>query len=180
MDAGGEMIVGLDPGFANFGVVTAWNLRGGLVFDRGAVIKTRPCKDLSKAEDLISRSDSLAQDLAWFVEQGRPPDVFAVCCEGFSRPPHAGTAIKLGAANGIVGALCSRWTPNVISVETPSNIRKRIFGAKRTPPEADVHAWLIELYRELGPILEDYCKGDRLHILDAAAAVVAAFKQGRL
>lgn len=193
MDAGLEVIhnrmnanaiVGIDPGFAALGVVVAAQPRGidDLVFLRVGCMKTSKCGDLSAGQDLIMRADDLATDLAYFVEQGHTPDVYAVCVEGFSRPPNVGSAIKLGASHGVIASCIARWLPEVVYVEQPQHIRKRVLDIEkgRTPAEEDVHAHLLERYPELAQLLEGGRKGDRPHILDAAAAVVAAYKEGRL
>jgi Holliday junction resolvasome RuvABC endonuclease subunit len=180
------MIVGIDPGWASLGVVIASQPRGvdDVVFTKVGCMKSAKYKDLTAAQDLTMRADILAHNLAHFVEEGKfpEPDVFAVCVEGMSYPRHTQAAVKLGAANGVVGALVARWEPEVVYVEQPQHIRKRVLDIEkgRTPAEEDVHAHLLERYPELAQLLEGGRKGDRPHILDAAAAVVAAYKEGRL
>lgn len=179
------MIVGIDPGFAELGVVIASKPRqiDDVVFVKVGCMRTSKCADLSAGQDLISRASDLEADLGYFVAGGAPfTDVFAVCCEGFSRPPNVGSAIKLGASHGVIGGLVSRWVPEVVYVEQPQHIRKRVLDVEKgkTPPEADVHEWLLARYPELADLMKDMRKGARPHILDAAAAVVAAFKEGRL
>jgi len=181
------MIVGIDPGFANLGVVIASKPRqiDDVVFTKVGCMKTSPCKELSAAQDLILRSDDLTYNLRYFVRgggdsDGEYPSVYAMCVEGFSRPPNVISAIKLGASHGAIGCLVSEWQPEVVVVEQPQAIRKAVMGVEKgkTPPEDEVHAFLLERYPELAQLLETHNKGDRPHILDAAACVVGAYKKG--
>lgn len=178
------MIVGIDPGFANLGVVIAEQPKGlDVVFTKVGCMKTSPCKGLSAAQDLVMRADDLALDLRYFVEEGAwHADVYAMCVEGFSRPPSVTSAIKLGASHGVIGGLIADWCPEVIYVDQPQAIRKLVMGVEKgkTPPEEKVHKYLLERYPELGKLLEGRNKGDIPHILDAAACVVAAYNMGRL
>lgn len=179
------MIVGIDPGFANLGVVIASKPRqiNDVVFVKVGCMRTSPCKELSAAQDLVMRADDLAADLRYFVEEGKEyADVYAVCVEGFSRPPSVTSAIKLGASHGVIGGLIADWCPEVIYVDQPQAIRKEVMGVEKgkTPPEDEVHAFLLARYPELAQLLEPHNKGDFPHILDAAACVVAAYKRGRL
>lgn len=187
MDAGAlvSLVVGIDPGFAALGVVLAELPRGieSPIFTKVGVMSTSKCKDLSAGQDLISRASDLELDLSHFVDEGYDTtDVYGVAVEAFSRPPNVGSAIKLGASHGVIAALISRWQPDVVYVEQPQHIRKRVMNIAKgkAPPEEEVHANLLVNYPELGRLLEGRRKADRPHILDAAAAVVAAFREGRL
>ena len=128
------------------------------------------------------RAEDLTSDLRYFVEEGGDVfNVFALCVEGFSRPPNVMSAIKLGASHGAIGAMAARWLPEVVYVEQPQAIRKTVMGVKKgkTPPEEHVHKFLLERYLELSVLLAPRNKGDHPHILDAAACVVAAHREGR-
>jgi len=179
------MIVGIDPGFANLGVVIASKPRqiDDVVFTKVGCLKTSVCKEISAAQDLVMRADDLAASLRYFVEEGKEyADVYAVCVEGFSRPPSVTSAIKLGASHGVIGGLISEWHTGVVYVDQPQAIRKLVMGVEKgkTPPEDEVHAFLLERYPELAQLLEGRNKGDIPHILDAAACVVAAHRIGML
>jgi Holliday junction resolvasome RuvABC endonuclease subunit len=114
-------------------------------------------------------------DLCYFIGEG---SVYALCIEAFSRPPNVGSAIKLGASHGVLGAVARNYWPEIIYVETPQAVRKRVMGVAKgkTPPEDEVHAWLLARYPELDALMG----GGRRHMLDAAAVVVAALNEGRL
>lgn len=178
------IIVGIDPGFANLGVVIASMPRqiDDVVFTKVGCMRTSPCKVLSAAQDLVMRADDLAANLRYFVEEGKEyPDVYAVCAEGFSRPPSVTSAIKLGASHGVIGGLIADWCPEVIYIDQPQAIRKLVMRVEKgkTPPEEHVHKYLLGCYPELDKLLGGHNKGDRPHILDAAACVVAAYHIGR-
>lgn len=178
------MIVGVDPGFANLGVVIAEKPPGlDVVFIKVGCMRTSLRKELSAAQDLVMRAGNLAANLRYFVEGGKEDaDVYAVCVEGFSRPPSVTSAIKLGASHGIIGGLIADWCPEVIYVDQPQAIRKLVMGSGKgkTPPEEKVHEYLLFRYPELGKLLEGRNKGDIPHILDAAACVAAAYIMGRI
>lgn len=187
MDAGCVVrVIGIDPGWASMGVAVAEFTPGidDVVFTDATCIKTTKCKDLSAAADLTSRAASIAGNLIYFIEKGTDNylDILAVCIEGMSYPRHTQAAVKLGASHGVVGALLARWLPEVIVVEQPQAIRKRVLNIAKgkTPPEAKVHAHLLARYPELAKLVNNMNKGDRPHVLDAAAVVVSAFREGRL
>jgi Holliday junction resolvasome RuvABC endonuclease subunit len=177
-------VVGMDPGLRNFGICIAELDKDNvhLEFIEMATFTTKPCKDLTKVQDLIMRGDNMVDNLTYYVEQGEDyANVFACCVEGFSRPPSVTSAIMLGAANGIVSALIARWSPEVISVETPQHIRKSILpqANKKTPSEELVHAHLLDTYPEVADWHSRHPKYMHEHVLDAVAAVVAAAHDGR-
>lgn len=177
-------VIGCDPGLATFGVVEAALAKNieDVVFVRAACFFSTPCKELSKAQNLISRTEELAGNLSYFVDRGDYADVYAVCTEGHSYPRFTQAAVLLGAGNGVLGARLDDWQPHVIFCEQPQAIRKAVLGVGvgKTPPEADVHAFLLARYPELADMMKPLRKAARPHILDAAAAVVAAYKLGRL
>jgi Holliday junction resolvasome RuvABC endonuclease subunit len=179
-------IIGFDPGFASLGVAIASIPRqiDDVVFTRVGCISTTKCDELSAAADLTMRASAIAENLIYFVEEGREYDcdIFAVCIEGMSYPRHTQAAVKLGAANGVVGSLLARWLPEVVVVEQPQRIRKDVLGIKsgRVPSEESVHAHLLERYPELSTLLQSSRNVAKPHILDAAACVVAAYRAGRL
>jgi Holliday junction resolvasome RuvABC endonuclease subunit len=179
-------IIGFDPGLASLGVVIASVPRqiDDIVFTKVGFVSTTKCDTLSVAADLTMRAGELAANLVYFVEEGREYDcdIFAACIEGMSYPPHTQAAVKLGAANGVIGALLARWNPEVIYVEQPQRIRKDVLGTAsgRVPSEESVHAHLLERYPELSTLLQSSRNVAKPHILDAAACVVAAYRAGRL
>lgn len=176
-------VIGMDPGIRNFGICVGHIHLGGsnVAFSKMTTMRTTPCKELSAAQDLIMRCDNLTRDLDYYVNEGQEVhDVYAVCIEGFSRPPNVTSAIKLGAANGVVGALVERWCPEVIYIRSPQDIRRGVLPmpSKKVPAEEDVHAALLGRYDEVAVWKAVTPKYMHEHVLDAVAAVEAAKEEG--
>lgn len=163
-------VIGMDPGLANFGIVSAeYGAGGELAFTRVATMETTPCKDLSKGEDLIDRCWDLGRSINWWVTV----HPYTVCVEAFSRPPNATSAIMLGSAHGVVGSLLSLWWPEELFVSSPQDIRKAVMHQEKVPKEEAVHEFLLENYPELKKFYDKDTKDRSRHWLDAAASVVA-------
>lgn len=169
------MIIGLDPGFAHFGYCLADNWLD--VIDMGT-IRTKKCDDYSNAEDIFSRCQDIGAYLAHTVSL-LGGDVYAVCVEGMSYPRNASSAVKLGAAHGVVAQLTNEWCPERIVVLSPQAIRKTITGKKKGYTEEEVHKRL-RFDDRVDDWAEKARKWELPHALDARAAMVAAQLLGRL
>jgi len=177
-------VIGMDPGLRNFGICVAEVDPESYKVDflDMTTLRTTPCDTLIKAQDLIMRADNMTHDIIHFVEKGHgEADIFAMCVEGFSRPPSVTSAIMLGAAHGIVGALTQRWNPEVIHVQSPQAIRKSLIELpkKKTPPEEMVHEMLLNSWPEVKEWHSRTPKYMHEHVLDAVAAVASASSIGR-
>lgn len=167
------MIYGFDPGFASFGFVTAVPDGEGFTFTDARCIVTRPNSAYPKATDLLVRSQLIAEALKFWITAP-----YAFCIEAMSYPRNASSAVKLGASHGILAALLAEHYPDVIYVESPQHIRKTVTGLAK-PTEEETHDWLL-VHTNIADLIKDMRKGERPHVLDAAATVAAAFKEGRM
>ncbi len=169
-------VIGMDPGFANFGLVSAEvSDTYGLRFTNVATFVTKPCKELSAAQDLISRIEDTHLDVACWVGGG----VQVLCIEGMSHPPNSSSAVKLGASHGMAASLSSMWVPERTYVESPQHIRKTVTGDKK-PTEQQAHDVLLAAHPELKTFYDTATKGARVHWMDAACAVLAWYLEEEL
>jgi len=168
-------IVGLDPAFANFGMVSGSLLR--LRTDKWAItINTMLLLQTEKlsgkkssmrvSSDVLRRAQEIHTGLHEFLEEHRPELVFAEVPSG-AQSAAAGQA--LGVAVGVLGSI------RVPLIEvTPMEV-KRLFTARRESiPKEHITAWAIKHWPD-APWLKTHGKlvKKNEHLADACATIQA-------
>lgn len=157
-----EVVMGIDPGFAETGIVLARKQGDGWVFTEAEVIRTKKGEGLV-AEDNTRRTRELYLKLEEFLAW----EVKACFAEAMSHPRNASTAGKMSLCWGALIGGCAANKVDLYQL-SPQKIRKALNGN-----EDEVHAWLQVEYPELVELTRYESKARRRHLFDAAACVVA-------
>ena len=173
-------VLGVDPGFANFG----WCV--GSVHPRGIVIPvecgvmhtTKSHKRLKvlAPDDEFRRTTELADKLERLLDEH---DVRMVFAEGMSSPRNATTIRMLGYAWGVLASACQRRTLPLAQV-SPKQLKKALCG-RISVTDAELHAQVQLRYPEYKAIVETFVTNSskREHAYDALGAIDAC-REGQL
>lgn len=169
-------IIGLDPGYASFGIAVADLTVTGARFEQLRVVTTKPSaqkRTLRKADDMADRLAVVGRELRRFV--GR--DVVALCVEATVLPHERGIQTSvvsgLGRARGLVDMLALEYGLPVIE-EFPQTL-KLITTGKRNATKEEIRTALERLHPELAALWPAR-RGDLEHAGDAAASVIAGLQ----
>jgi len=164
------LLLGLDPGFANYG----WCFAMLLPQDRptvdymGVLTTKKDQRKVLESHDMLKRQRVLVDGLERLFQHG--PSV--VCIESFSPPRHSGSASKVAMAyNTAIVMAHLNDVPVVLS--SPQEIKMAVAG-KRTASKSKMAAELTGAFPECRPLLEDVADSKQEHPLDALGAIVAA------
>lgn len=172
--------IGIDPGFANTGVVVAStgttctvyvgdqeHRHESVYFESARVIRTKK-EAGSASEDNVRRATEIYHALSTIcrVSEG---DVMYV--EAMSFPRNASTAAKMAMCWGVIASVSQEESIPVHQLG-PKTIRNLV-ARKKKATEAETHRVLLEEYPELARLIASFNQADRCHVLDAAAAIVA-------
>lgn len=164
------LLLGLDPGFANYGwCLAVCGPLGPLHVERMGVITTK--KDQRKvleSLDTLRRQRAIAGELALLLQNGPS----AICIESFSPPRHSGSASKVAMAYNTAVVLAHGWDLPVV-LSSPQEIKESVSG-KRTASKSAMAARLTAKYPECRELLGDVPDSKQEHPLDALGAIVAA------
>ena len=155
-------ILGLDPGFANFGWAV---LSGGEFISAGVWRQQKSVRRLSEYHQTYLRAVELGRKLRDLVERLKPSLVVA---EEFSHVRNAAVNVKIGFAWGLVAALDMRV------VMVPSREVRRVLCGRRSATKTAVHDRVITLHPELKRLIQAIPKTRQEHPLDAAAVILTA------
>lgn len=163
------MVLGLDPGFAAFGVAAVEVERNDSLNPmRGWVLRTeRSARKLAvrASEDNVRRAQAIAEALSAIVDEWRPQ---VLCAETMSWPRNAGAVAKVALAWGAVCALAwSRGLPLVQA--SPQEVKIAVSGRKNASKD--------EVIRYVESRFSGFDLPKQLtlqeHVADAIAVVVA-------
>lgn len=168
-------VLGVDPGFANFGAV----VMDTRVDDDRAVLWAgvlRTKKDTRKqrrmVDDNLQRTYELCAELIALFDTYQPT---LVCAEAMSFPRSASVAGKMCLAWGVLATLLhQRKVPLVQS--SPQELKRAVCGTNTASKEEMAVALDARIGTALRPHLARLSKGQHEHVYDAVAAIVAAEK----
>lgn len=170
-------VVGLDPAFANFGMVAGhlgtsdgeWQFHPmdmELLQTQGEPKKTRVTR---KSSETLRRSQELNQGLRSFLDKVHPDVVFVEVPSGAQ---NANAAMGLGVAVGVLGSI----TVPVFEV-APTEIKALFTNRRESVPKQRVMEWAYKLWPDAPWMVHG---GRRTlaneHLADACAAVVAGVR----
>ena len=121
-----KYILGLDPGFAKFGLVLTdldINLKDFII------VKTKKAANKSFSEDLFDRGQEIARKLLEILEPYKN-NIRLICAEAFSFPPHAKSAAMMAITWGIV-CLLSEELKVPMTMLSPQDIKKSLSGTSK-------------------------------------------------
>lgn len=169
-------VVGLDPAFANFGMVAGglflhgetWAFRPGAML----LVKTKgggKKREVRKSSENLTRGQELHKELHNFLDAHQPRLVFVEVPSGAQ---NANAAAGLGLA---VGILASIRVP-IIEV-APMEIKRLFTARQKAVPKSQVMKWAYDCWPG-APWLTHGGKRvlDNEHLADACAAVVAGVR----
>lgn len=166
-------ILGVDPGFANFGWCIA-NLDGnGITPVKCGVFRTEKSNKKLKVlspDDEFRRIGELTEMVDGAIIQN---DVRMVCAEGMSSPRNAATVRMLGYAWGIIGSACQRFVIPLAQVN-PKQLKKKLCG-RISVTDAELHAEVFRRYPIFRGMVETFVTAatKREHAIDALGAIDA-------
>jgi len=165
------IIMGADPGLANFGVAFL-ELVGGA--NRVKALYTLTTAKSDKKLKVLSSSDGfrrcreLAEQLADLVDLHGLPSV--ICAEAMSYPRASSAAAKMAMSWGVVAALSAHHCIPVVQC-SPQQLKKALCGRANATKE-DVQRALCRRYVK-ADLFGKLAKSKREHAADALGAIVA-------
>jgi len=151
------ILIGLDPGFAAFGMVAWCDGR----FTRSQVWRSARGEDAASVDNLL-RGRSMAESVRNFGSGAT-----GVCVEAMSFARHASTAHKMGIAWGVLAATVDAPVFQL----SPQKVRK-LLGLNLGATKGDIQRVVLRLHPEL-EALQPKQTGLWEHHYDAAAVLVA-------
>jgi len=165
-------VIGMDPGFASFGVAVLELERESEKPIYMGVLRTKKSATKLKvlaADDNFRRAQRLVEALTKIV---LAHDVVAFGAESMSFPRNASSSAKLGMSWGAIAALASQHNIPVFQC-TPQQLKNRVAGSKKAS-KTDVANALRHLYprTDFAQLLEKLPAGEHEHAWDALGSVV--------
>ncbi len=178
-------LIGVDPGFANFGyAATTWqNPKQGHVQDFG-VFETEKS---NKKQNVLSSSDNIRRmrEIHMFFSTWlrRFADhasyrVIAICAESISLPRNASVSAKMGMTWGVLVSVAAELSVPIFEA-TPQMVKRAVTGNKSATKEEVQAALDVFIPTVLGAsvttsaAIDKFLKGQREHVADSLASVVA-------
>ncbi len=166
-------VLGVDPGFANFGWCVAEVLSNGKIrpIDAGVIVTEKTAKKLKvlSPDDEFRRSRELYLGLRDIVCRR---EVRMVSAEGMSSPRNAATVRMLGYAWGVIASICEHYCLPLAQVN-PKQLKKKICG-RMSVTDLELHNAVRKLYPEIQPILnKTTIMSKQEHGYDALSAIEA-------
>lgn len=169
----GAVVIGIDPGFAALGVAVVRLLPDGeevLALELIRTEKEKAKRKVLAADDNVRRAREAARELMTLWEQH---DVVAIAAESMSFTRHASVSQKMGMTWGVIASLAEVYELPIVQA-SPQRVKDAVCGSK-TASKEDVEAALKARYPEAAPLFAGP-NGQREHVWDALAAVVAALE----
>lgn len=178
-------LLGIDPGFAKFGMAIAEVTRYRITYKKIEVVSTEPGgRARLKRDDDAERLRFVAGCLIGMVDTWKPA---LICVEQMALPMgklQMAVAVKLGRARGLIDAIAEKYGLEVLE-ETPIALKKAITGKpkaeklevqralERTNPEL-LGLWptlmgLHEHAADAAGIIRTCAKSEQVHHLVVAA-----------
>jgi Holliday junction resolvasome RuvABC endonuclease subunit len=167
-------VIGIDPGFASFGLAVVQLypafervIAMDVVRTKRSNIKSR----ILEADDSIRRVREISTAFMKYVAEYSP---VAFCAESMSYPRNASSAAKVAMSWGAIASIAER---NLIPVfqASPQTIRNRLTGAKKASKDK-IRDVLIDMYgdkTDFDKLLGHLPWVEHEHAWDALASVVA-------
>lgn len=171
-----QVILGIDPGFANLGLAIIAHDARSLRMIHAEVFRSHsaPQGTISKGYDDLRRTISLWNRVKCLVSEYH---VDSAVLEAPSLPRHARTQYVLGLAYGaLYAALVGRRLG--VHLVSPRELKRRVTGCPRAPKDAVEDRVRAEILGS-GPILDSLPASVRDHAADAAGAVLAYWREPR-
>lgn len=166
-------VLGIDPGFANFGYALASIVSGRFVFQRIGVLHTWKSEKKLKvlaASDNVRRTRELHDELTGLCSG---LNIVAFTAESMSFPPNASSAAKMSLAWGVICSVANQLGRIPIAEASPIQIKTAV-TKRRTASKLQVQQALEALDPVLfGAFTKSAPKGDHEHAFDAAGSVLA-------
>lgn len=169
-----KILVGIDPGLANFGFSFVGILPDRLVPIRMSLIKTEKSDKKLKvleSDDNTRRGRELAKTFRAALEEIDTPVAF--CVEAQSFPRSASSAAKTAISWGIIIATAERLEVPIFQVR-PQEIKLKLCGGKASSKQ-DVQDSIDTMFgiSTIHPLIEGVAKTKLEHPYDSVGAVVA-------
>lgn len=170
---GEVFILGVDPGFASFGVaVVQLLLPKDEVIRMADVIRTQKVakkQNVKAADDNSRRAQELAVNLRGLIEHWKPT---VVAAEAMSFPRNASAAAKVAMAWGVLATLCATYQLPLVQA-TPQEIKKTLCKSKAASKE-EVQIELETRYpQQFSQFTQAIPRGQWEHGFDAAGAAIS-------
>lgn len=182
-DLPGQLVLGLDPGFASCGYAVVRVRPDDEDVVALGVLRTAASSAKRKvyaADDNLRRCRELAAALANLTHHGQvlplggrqwAPRVRAVCAEAMSFPRNASTAAKMAMTWGLIVANVESKALPLLQA-SPQEVKVKLTAHKDAPKEAIEDALLRRYGKRLKSMLRELPEGQHEHAFDALAAVV--------
>lgn len=166
-------IIGIDTGFASFGVADLQFGSGGVLeLLRATVLRTEKSvkkREILASSDNLRRVAELSAGLSKWLDDD--DDVVAICCESMSLPRQASTSCKIGLSFGMLGALAQQRDIPILQV-SPQNLKLAVAGSKSATKDEVIAAVSKQFPKTPWP----KAKGLHEHMADAIGAVIACLQ----
>lgn len=164
------IVLGVDPGFANFGWALANVQRTEIDPLCVGVITTEKSHKRSRvlaSDDEFLRSKELYEGISALVRRNH---VKLICAEGMSSPRNAVTVRMLGYAWGTLASICSSNGIPMTQI-SPNNMKKKLVGRVKAT-DAQLHREITERYPKMETLIQSVTqKAKREHAYDAMIAI---------
>jgi Holliday junction resolvasome RuvABC endonuclease subunit len=164
-------IIGIDTGFASFGLADL-QFGGGGVLEllRATVLRTEKS---AKKKEVLAASDKLRRvaELSTGLSEWLDDDVVAICCESMSLPRQAAVSCMIGLAFGMLGALAQQRDIPILQV-SPQNLKLAVAGSKSATKDEVIAAVSKMFPKTPWP----KATGLHEHMADAIGAVIACLQ----
>jgi len=164
-------ILGIDPGFASFGIALVRLLPDSedvLLLEVLRTSKSTAKQNVFACSDNVRRARELAHRLEQIVTGHA---VRAIAAESMSYPRNSSTAGKMSLAWGVIAAISEAHGLPVIQ-SSPQAIKQAVTGSK-TADKAEVEFSVLRRFGNAIEALYGGPDGQREHAFDALAAIVA-------
>jgi crossover junction endodeoxyribonuclease RuvC len=169
------LLLGLDPGFADFGFALLDVSGSETKFLRMGVLRTKPDprREVYACDDNVRRARSIHRGLVEIFDAG---ELVAICAESQSWPRNAGAATKVAMAWGVIASRAEARSIPIIQV-SPQAVR-RALGLGHGAGKRDIQEAVREhLDGDCRALFEGQLaripKGAHEHPVDALAAAIA-------
>lgn len=174
-----NLILGLDPGFANIGFAMT-STSGSEVKAIGLISteKSNKKQKVRASDDNALRTREIVRALNMLKVYG---NIVAICAESMSFPRSSSVSAKMALSWGAIIAFAVLNSEIPIVQSTPQEIKRAVCGKKSASKE-EVQAALVARYRDqyLVEKLDGIAHSMHEHPFDALGSIVAGFESDTL
>ena len=166
-------ILGVDPGFANFGLAVA-SLKGDglgslLYMNVLSTEKSTKKENSYSSEDSVRRASLIFESLASIVQQYAP---VAICAESMSFPRSSSVSHKMGIGWGVLISVAASKNIPILHA-SPQAIKQAVHGTK-VATKVEVKQGVLRVFGNHSiALVHHLAAGAHEHPFDAAAAILA-------